>query len=251
MPVNANPLASAEMSARAADLRVCGVALMLASLPAGLLSIGGAASASAANTVKSLPASARVRFDEQRKTISAIEGEDLLASRPQRSERDPAAQAIEFISAHREVFRLKNPAEELKVSAVNRDELGFHHVRLAQVFGGLDVAHCQLIVHFRANGALYLINGSYIPTPAALDLRPKLSAAAAVRAIAAELTAEPADWPAALKIWPARNGAGLLAYEVAASIAPDRAWRVFVDAHSGKILDRISAVYTADPKSPP
>lgn len=207
--------------------------------------------ASAAN---SLPADARVRFDEKRRTIRTVEGKDLLASLPKiaaMSRRDPAAASIAFVAQHREVFRLTKPGEELKLDSVQRDDLRFRHVRFAQVFRGLEVANCEMRFHFNRDGALYRITGSYIPTPDLADVQPKLDRAAAVRAAASAVGGDrSANWPATLKIWPAQNGAAVLAYEVAATVAADRAWRVFVDADSGKILDRISTIHTAAPTDP-
>lgn len=198
--------------------------------------------------LKTLPREAAARFDSTRKTVTRIEGRNLLDELPDEAKRarsDPSAAAIAFVSTYRQTFRLIDPVTELRVLAVKPDELGFQHVRLAQVFRGLEVAGGEMLFHFNRDAALYLVTGSYIPTPALSELKPKLDKAAAVRAVAAELSAKGGNWPASLKIWPSPGGAGLLAYEVAASVALDKAWRVFVDARSGKILDRISTVYTA------
>lgn len=179
--------------------------------------------------------------------MTRIEGTNILRSLPdlaRRAENDPGGAAIAFVSAYRAVFRLVDPARELKVSAVKLDELGFRHVRMEQVFHGLEVIHSELLFHFNRENALYLATGSYIPTPVLSETRPKLDHTAAVRAAAAELSTEAGNWPAVLKVWPSPDGAGLLAYEVAAPIGLSQAWRVFVDARSGKILDRISTIYT-------
>ena len=214
------------------------LALILLSHPAG--------AAISPPKMTTLPG-ASVQLDPTRKTISRIEGKNLLQSLPSlaaRVQRDPAAVAIEFVQAHRELFRLRQPARELKLKAVQADELGFRHVRLTQTFRGLEVIQSELIFHFNRENALYLINGSYLATPANVQTRPSLSAAAAARAVAVELKAKTANSPAVLKIWPSPGGFGVLAYEVAASVGPDQAWQVFVDAHTGKILDRISTIHT-------
>lgn len=195
-----------------------------------------------------LPDSASVEFNRPRNTVARIEGGNLLEALPEHARQvgsDPAATSIRFVSAFRDVFRLGNASEELKTKSVQKDDLGFQHVRLQQVFRGLEVVHCGLIFHYNREGALYLITGDYIATPVLPNTQPQLDRSAAVRAAASALKAEQHDWPAELKIWASPDGRGVLAYEVAATIAADQAWRVFVDANSGKILDRLSTIYTS------
>ena len=202
---------------------------------------------SSAEPMKKLPANAAVEFNRARNTVARIEGGNLLEALPEhagRARTDPAATSIAFVSAFRDVFRLSNAADELKTKAVQKDDLGFQHVRLQQVFRGLEVVHCGMIFHFNKEGALYLITGDYIATPTLQNVQPQLDSAAAVRAAASALGVERRDWPAELKIWASPDGRGMLAYEVAAAVAADQAWRVFVHADSGKILDRISTIYT-------
>lgn len=199
------------------------------------------------------PADVTVRLDEKRQTVRRIEGKDLLKALPglaTRSSSDPAGASVAFVAAHRDAFRLRNAASELKLDSVQRDELGFQHVRFRQVFRGLEVAGCEMRFHYDANGALYLVSASHIPTPSRRDVRPQLDKAAAIRAVASSLQARPADWPASLKIWPSPTGEGILAYEVAAALGPARAWRVFVDARSGRILQRISMIQTIPSTQP-
>ena len=227
----------------------------LGNLSAGIVLVTLAASASAAlGPMKNLPPDVAVRFDSARKTISRIEGASILRTLPdlaKRSEDDPGGAAIAFVSTYRAIFRLTEPDKELRVSATNSDELGFRHVKLSQVFRGLEVVPGEMLFHFNRDGALYLVSASYIPTPAISDIQPMLDKAGAVRAVAAAFAAKAGNWPAVLKIWSSPNGAALLAYEVAASVALDKSWRVFVDARSGKILDRISTIHSSSSLTPP
>ena len=200
-----------------------------------------------------LPPNFLVQLDPARQTVSRIEAKSRTLSHSDPTNlgtREPAAAALEFVSEHRQLFRLVDPPAELKTVKVQRDELGFHHVRFTQQFRELEVVHTDLLFHYNREGVLYLVTANYIPTPTETDLQPKLDRAAAIRAAAADVSAAPGDWPATLKIWAARSGAGILAYEVAASVAADKAWRVFVDANTGSILERISTVYTASTPAP-
>ena len=198
---------------------------------------------------KNLPGDCAVRFDEVRRTVTRVEGKNLLTGLQEAAiigPRGHGAVAIAFVSAYRELFRLADPGHELRVAEEKLDELGSHHVRLAQHYADLEVAGGEMLLHFDRDAALYLVTANYIPTPALTDLQPKIEAAAAVRAAAALLSMTPSNWPAALKIWPSPAGAGILAYEVVAPLA-----RIFVDARSGKILERIPTIYTSKPTSSP
>lgn len=195
-----------------------------------------------------LPPDVNFRLEGAGGTVTRIEGSDILSAVPEtakRSEKDPVGAAIDFVSAYRSFFRLAEPSEELRVLAVKSDDLGFRHVKLSQVFRGLEVVPGEILFHFNRNGALYLVTGSYIPTPLISELKPVLGQAAAIDRAAAALSTHASNWPAVLKIWSSPAGHGFLAYEVSATVAADQAWRVFVDARSGKILDRVSTIYTS------
>jgi Zn-dependent metalloprotease len=211
--------------------------------------LAASASAAPATAGKNLPTDARVRFDDARKTVSSIEGSDLLSSRSEiaaLAKIDAASAAIAFVAANRELFGLTEPANELKLIAVQSDDLGYHHVKLRQTYRDLDVVSAQIVVHFDRGNALYLVNNSCIASPA-LDLKPKVDAAAATARVASDLNAR--TGAAVLKIYPG-NGSGVLCYEISASAGPTRAWRVYVDANTGSILDKILTVQTSSSSAP-
>ncbi|MDP9004781.1 MAG: hypothetical protein M3N12_08320, partial [Verrucomicrobiota bacterium] len=77
--------------------------------------------------MKTLPRGAVVRFDETLKTVTRIEGKNLLVELPveaRRAQNDPGAAALAFVTAYRQTFRLVDPVSEVRLSPVKSDELG-------------------------------------------------------------------------------------------------------------------------------
>lgn len=80
--------------------------------------------------------------------------------------------ALGFASVYRSVFGIADPAAELVAASVVTDELGYTHCRFDQVFKGVPVWGRDLTIHTNAAGAIFLVNGSYEPTPTAVDVTP-------------------------------------------------------------------------------
>lgn len=161
-----------------------------------------------------------------------------------RARGDEAEAALLFIERHAAAFRLAEPRAELSIVRVERDELGFQHVRLAQRFQGLPVLNAELIAHFDRDFRLYLINGRYIPTPAGLKTEAAISVADASSEAARAVAGKPmdcGDCKADLAIYPEQSGARLV-YVVKVNRKQINAWSVIIDATSGKFLEKISDI---------
>ena len=79
-------------------------------------------------------------------------------------------------------YRLRDASAEFKTLKPEADELGFHHVRMNQMYQGIRVVGGQLIVHFNKSGQAYQVNGRYIPgieieTKAVIDANAAIAAA--------------------------------------------------------------------------
>jgi Zn-dependent metalloprotease len=81
----------------------------------------------------------------------------------------PFETALRFIDANRELFRLKEPANELQVISEEQDSGGRIHLQLQQVYQGIPVWGGRIVLHFDADGSLYALNGRYAPTPSEID----------------------------------------------------------------------------------
>lgn len=177
--------------------------------------------------------------------------------------RDSApAQSAAFFDEYGRAFGIRDPGSELLLLASGIDSLGMKHLTYRQVYQGVDVFAGLLRVHLDGGNDVTAVNGVFVPE-VAVDTTPTLAAAAAadiaIAAVAAAplenqitggpLTSAPADLRvAASKLYVYRDGllqgiAGPdhLVYEVEVTGDTLREF-VYVNAHSGKIVNRISGV---------
>jgi bacillolysin len=169
-----------------------------------------------------------------------------------------AEAALAFIDANRELFRLDNPRQELKIVAAWSDELGKQHVKMAQWYNGIPVWGHDLVAHLESNGELYALNARYSPTPNEIDLAaPSIDASQAIRIaegnLATRVTIEKIEGmakqilayegPRATRyIWvDQETQKAHLIWHVQIRPNLQDNWYYFVDANSGQILERYNA----------
>ena len=163
--------------------------------------------------------------------------------------------ALAVLNAQASLMKLNNPAEELALVSTTRDELSLEHVRFQQVYLGVPVWSRDLYVHFNAQGAAYLINGTYEPTPVGVDVHPAKNPPEAVQIVVADLTSQGKYSPLTaeassflsfgeptteLTIYPTPDGTCRLAYEVKIHANLVEAYSYIVDAQNGNILNTIA-----------
>lgn len=200
-----------------------------------------------------------IRRDTLWDTIRHLEARPLSRSldadpdfRALRAHGDPAEIALFFLEAHRALFRLKRPRRELAVLSATTDSLGSAHVKLGQVYEGLEVWGAEIAVHLDAEREVYLVSGRYVRTPEGLELRAELGASEALsraaEALGAPLRPDEASEPR-LVIFPGESGELALAFLVRARVSDAQVWQILIDANDGHEIDRIPAVFT--PRSQP
>lgn len=169
---------------------------------------------------------------------------------PRAPKTEPAEQlARRFVAEARELFLLRDPASELQLLRQEADGLGGQVVRFQQTFGGLEIWPAQLTANVSGHGYLTAVSGAYAPTPAALDLVPRLMpddalAAAAVRIGATNAGEAVVHSAPKLKIYTEKSREPALSYETILE-AKGRHERIFVDAHTGEVLAAISEICEA------
>jgi len=90
---------------------------------------------------------------------------------------NPVAVARGFLDENRALFQLRSVAEELQFLRNEADkQLGWSHVRLAQVYQGLPVFGYQLIVHLDTQNQVVTVNGHFRPG-LDLDTTPRVTPA--------------------------------------------------------------------------
>ena len=162
--------------------------------------------------------------------------------------------ATSFFERFGEAFGLEDPARDLELVKSAEDELGMTHLSFAQIYEGVPVYGARVVAHFDRDGELVTVNGALVPD-LELDPSPTLGAtdaAAIARAVVAKNRGLRSDWleisTPALYVYRtglARgvSGANHLVWEVEVSNLSSVRDFVYVDAHNGQILDRISGIH--------
>ena len=171
------------------------------------------------------------------------------------------AQVSAFFNEYGNLFGISHAQNELTLRNTATDALGMTHLSYQQVYQGVPVFGSGLNVHLGNDSAVVAVNGTFVPS---VDVRvsPSLSAEAAAEtavnsvalenSIAAKISSSDISAVSTnltvfrAGLLQAVAGSTHLAYEVevANSVGTIREL-IFVDAHSGKIIDRIGLIHTA------
>ena len=167
---------------------------------------------------------------------------------------DPKSRAMSFFELFGDAFGLEDPARDLELEESAEDQLGMTHLSFGQVYEGVPVFGAELKAHFDRDGELVAVNGAAVPD-IAIDPFPTLSttdAAAIARAVVAKnrgLRAGELEIPTPT-LYVYRKGlvrgvpgANYLAWEVEVRHLSSVRDFVYVDAHDGQILNRISGIH--------
>lgn len=208
------------------------------------------------NINKMLPSDAIIRHDVNNETIIFLRASNLSAAMEDDNEfrelqaNNLSAQiALAFLTVHRSIFKLIRPYDELIVSSVDTDNLGLKHVRFQQVFKGIRVWACEMIIHLDRSNHVYLMQGRYIPSPVDVAVRPVLSEREAFGIVAAQLNNIGPDCRkcrSELIIFAQPEGKPRLAYRVLAGSGIAEGWAYVIDAETGDILEKVPTVYHND-----
>jgi Zn-dependent metalloprotease len=206
----------------------------------------------AADTTAALPDPVATSFNRATGTARLLRfapGTTLTSQGKTTTER-----VFDTLAGYGKLLGVSDPQELVLVSSV-ADRLGQTHVSFRQSYCGVPVYGTMLRAHLDADEQLLAINGLLVPDIAPLNPTPVISAvdaeARAVAIVAAQerhLSGTLSSLPATLQIYrdglargtPGRNH---LAWEV--EVSDGRAIRelVYIDAHSGIIIDRVSGVH--------
>ncbi len=161
------------------------------------------------------------------------------------------AQALSFFEAYGTMFGVQDARTELAPPRVKTDQLGMTHLSYDQVFQGIPVFAGVLRVHFSSDGLITAVNGTFVPD-ISLNSTPSLGAGDAAQIAVAEiLTRQPVS-ARSTKLYVFREnlargipGANHLVWEVEVGNGQDVREFVYIDAHSGKVVDQITGIYDA------
>lgn len=163
-----------------------------------------------------------------------------------------SANAIAYLKKNQEKTGIQNPDQHLKVKNVQKDELGMTHVRFTQAVNGIPVDGSEVIVHFNKKDEIVSVNGRTnktlddVTVNTASSVTRDAALQAAITSVNApkELTYEPS---AELVIYPFEQK-NHTAYKVNVNFMGDEPgnWFVYVDANSGKVIDKYNGLMHAD-----
>ncbi len=160
--------------------------------------------------------------------------------------------ADDFLDQYGHVFGVTNRARQLVVDRVSADSLGCRHTIYSQVYQGVPVFGGVLRVHHNAAGAVNAANGAFFPIPADLSTVPDIGTPEAINRASQLLhlktvQVERADLVIVDPGWygDASVGAHLAYYIVLGNKTATVREGLFIDAHTGKLLDRWNLVHTA------
>ena len=200
-----------------------------------------------------LPSDVVIRRNVKNETIIFLRGRNLSESlegdknfRKLQSKNLLSEIALAFLSAHRLLFKVIQPPDELTVESITTDELGLKHVRFQQMFKGIPVWASEIIVHLDRSNHVYLAQGRYIPTPVTVNICPVLSQEEALRIVAENLEETGSECPrcrSELIIFAALDDGPRLAYRVLATPSVIEGWAFVIDAETGAILEKLPTVY--------
>jgi Zn-dependent metalloprotease len=183
---------------------------------------------------------------------------------PDNQDQTPNGKAYGFFAQYGGLFGIKNANTELTLLSTFTDSKGATHISYQQVYNGVPVFAAILQAHVDANQALTAMNGVFVPD-INVSTSPALSEdQAAERAIADVLAYPPQNevTGAALDVsgvsasaptlYVYRDGliqdvAGpnLLVYEVEVTNGSSIREKVYINAHTGKVVNRISQAHDA------
>lgn len=173
------------------------------------------------------------------------------------SDEDKHRGAAQFLNDYGSMFGIRNAAGELSAGQLAKDKHGGAHITHKQVYQGVPVFGAELKSHFDKAGNLTVVNGTFVPG-IELEVQPTRSAedaaASAKKIVTAQLSRS-----AAAKVRTAAptllvyreglakgvEGANRLVWQVEVGNGVDVREFVFIDAHSGKFVDRIAGIHDA------
>jgi Zn-dependent metalloprotease len=200
------------------------------------------------------PATNRVRFARVRRS-QGLEGR-LAAPLARQAGADVEAKhgrAIGFLRRHAQAFGLQNPDTELLRIRAEADAYGGTHLTYAQQHRGVPVFGAVVRTHFDQAGELVVVNGTLIPDAASVSVVPSRSTDDAGRAALAAVRGDVERSDLSVRgtqllvyregLAKGVPGPSHLAYEVEVGNGKDVREFVYVSAHSGKVIDRITGIH--------
>jgi len=163
-----------------------------------------------------------------------------------------ATDALNYLEEKEDKIGIRNLKTNLKEKTSIKDDLGMTHVRFHQTKNGVPVEGAEVIVHYNEKNEVVAVNGSVNKDvdEGSLNTTPDVSSEKAL-----EVAKSSVEAPAQLQYDPTTElvvypfeGKNNLAFKVNVNFLGEKPgnWFVFVDAHSGEVIDEYNAIMDAD-----
>jgi Zn-dependent metalloprotease len=171
---------------------------------------------------------------------------DLMAE----SQGNARQKARAFVSEYSRMLGVRDADAELTLVGERTDKLGQHHLTFEQSYRGVPVFAGLLRAHFEGDGRLTAVNGNLVP---GIRVNPVPSrsaseaAATAIALIAGENGREVYARSGVLTVYRTGlvqgiEGESYLTWQVEVGNGSDIREFIYVDAHSGKVIDRLPGI---------
>ncbi len=166
------------------------------------------------------------------------------------SEKEKSDKAMAFLERHGQAFGLRDARAELKLETHAADRIGGSHLTYSQHHFGVPVFGASLKAHYDGQGNLSVVNGTVVPdidVNIAATRSAEEAGAAALKQVSGDGVTVRASRLLIFREGLAKGvpGDSHLAYEVEVGNGGDVREFVYVDAHTGKAIDRISGIQDA------
>ena len=196
----------------------------------------------------------KIRTREQNGTVRFLNGWRLQhsATTPWPGKSLSETTAIQFLEKNSDIFNIDQPVHEWRLTDSQTDPLRNIQVAFSQLYEGLEVWPSSLTVQLNEEGHVEEVYGAYVPTPTEVETSPGVLESKA-RSIANEYlrsqrvpnSPSPGNFDVELLIHAPVSGTPRLAYSLHAHHLSGLDWRVFVDAHTGKVLSALNYICSA------
>jgi Zn-dependent metalloprotease len=162
-----------------------------------------------------------------------------------------ATRSMAFLRRYAGVFGLSNPDSELALASSSSDSNGGSHFTYVQRYAGLPVLGGVLKTHFSGADELTAVNGTVVPQ-LAVDIKPTRNASTAGATAVSKVSTDKGRTDLAARgsrlivfregLLKGVPGDNHLTWEVEVGDGAGVREFVYVDAHSGKVIDQITGV---------
>ena len=145
---------------------------------------------------------------------------------------------FQFFEENRGLFKLNEPRNELKIIRVKKDETGMTHVRLIQLYKGVEIYGAESITHFRNSGELSVVNGDF-QTGIDISADPKIAASEAEGIALSNISytgIKPEIKSTRLVIYKFNDVAYLTWISQISVENPAGSWEYFINAENGSLV---------------